>query len=266
MSTVPLRLSRRLVLAFAPHNLPRRTFRIFSTSTSHQEDLLSLKRQFQQALELCDKNRQSCSPQSQIQLQITDLEQEQGQPGFWDDSNSNRNKVVTSQLSSATRLLTTLQQWTTWEGDCKAAIDMLLEDLANPQLNEDERCMLLDELQTSSQQLLADNERFELELLLSGPYDRTDCILTITAGAGGTEANDWVSDLKRMYQRHATDQGYRCIVEDESPGDVVGLKSCELRIEGEHAYGWFKGEKGAHRLVRLSPFNANNKRQTTIGK
>ena len=85
-------------------------------------------------------------------------------------------------------------------------------------------------------------------------------------GLAGTEANDWVADLRRMYERHAEKMGYSVVVEDSQPGEVVGYKSVEMVISGGpgHPYGWFKGEKGAHRLVRLSPFNANNKRQTTF--
>jgi peptide chain release factor 2 len=111
---------------------------------------------------------------------------------------------------------------------------------------------------------LQQGESYQLELLLSGPYDDQPCRILLTAGAGGTEANDWVADLKRMYQRHAEKMGYSVKVEDEQAGDV-GYKSVELIVAGDgHPYGWFKGEKGAHRLVRLSPFNANNKRQTTF--
>ena len=88
--------------------------------------------------------------------------------------------------------------------------------------------------------------------------------VVLTAGAGGTEACDWVSMLRRMYSRHADHVGMRVTTLDESKGDVTGYKSVELLVEGDNAYGWFKGERGAHRLVRLSPFNANNKRQTTF--
>ena len=112
--------------------------------------------------------------------------------------------------------------------------------------------------------LRADSEAFELELLLSGPYDQAPARLVLTAGAGGTEANDWVADLRRMYERHCANRGYRVEVEDEQAGDTVGYKSVELLVTGPNAYGWLQGEKGAHRMVRLSPFNANNKRQTTF--
>lgn len=140
-------------------------------------------------------------------------------------------------------------------------------------MTRQERESLLEELQLAVQQLLTENERYQLELLLSGPYDDQPCRLVLTAGAGGTEANDWVADLRRMYERHAERMGFSCIIEDSQPGEVVGYKSVEMVIScgasgsdgsGRYPYGWFKGEKGAHRLVRLSPFNANNKRQTTF--
>ena len=115
-------------------------------------------------------------------------------------------------------------------------------------------------------ELTTDGKLYELESLLSGPYDDRPARLILTAGAGGTEACDWVEMLLRMYTRHAEKMGYSVRVEDRTPGDVVGYKSAELLLEGgpNKAYGWFRGEKGAHRLVRLSPFNANNKRQTTF--
>jgi peptide chain release factor 2 len=132
------------------------------------------------------------------------------------------------------------------------------------EMSDEERSLLLEELLECAMQLQKDNEKFELELLLSGVYDDKPARLILTAGVGGTEANDWVSDLKRMYERHAEKMGFRVREEDSQAGDVVGYKSVELLIEGTNAYGWFRGEKGAHRLVRLSPFNANNKRQTTF--
>ena len=103
-----------------------------------------------------------------------------------------------------------------------------------------EQQSLLEEFQTSSTALLEDGERFQLELLLSGPYDNQPCRLLITAGAGGTEANDWVADLKRMYERHAEKMGFSITLEDATQGDVVGYKSVELILRGGpgHPYGW----------------------------
>ena len=121
-----------------------------------------------------------------------------------------------------------------------------------------------DECESCAQQLLDLSQKYELTTLLSGEYDAADCRLILTAGAGGTEACDWVAMLYRMYSRHAEHLGMKVTTLDSSAGDVVGYRSVELLVEGDNAYGWFRGEKGAHRLVRLSPFNANNKRQTTF--
>jgi peptide chain release factor 2 len=166
-------------------------------------------------------------------------------------------------LGSKGRLLARLKRWSEWEGDLLAAIDMLRTENLSA-LSADDAAMLLHEMDHTAQSLLQESLQYELELLLSGPYDASDARLVITCGAGGTESNDWVSDLYRMYQRHCDKMGFRLIVEDLQAGDVTGYKSVELIVEGDNAYGWLQGEKGAHRLVRLSPFNANNKRQTTF--
>ena len=113
--------------------------------------------------------------------------------------------------------------------------------------------------------LLEAMRRVELSALLRGPYDATPaCRLILTAGAGGTEACDWVSTLYRMYERHARHVGMTARTVEESFGDVTGYRSVEMEISGPNAYGWFRAERDAHRLVRISPFNANNKRMTTF--
>lgn len=233
-----------------------------SSSTGYSEEALGdAKRQFQQALELYRTNLQATPPN--LDQMVQDLETESSDPNFWDSENKERNAVVTSQISQYTRLQTRLKQWESWEGDAQVALDMLQADDI---MSTEEKSSLLEELHSAAQQLLAENERYQLELLLSGPYDDQPCRLLLTAGAGGTEANDWVADLRRMYERHAERMGFTLVVEDSQQGEVVGYKSVEMVISGGpgRAYGWFKGEKGAHRLVRLSPFNANNKRQTTF--
>ncbi len=103
-----------------------------------------------------------------------------------------------------------------------------------------------------------------MQQLLSGIYDEKGAILTINAGAGGTDAQDWAEMLLRMYTRWAEKQGYKVNLTEISEGDEAGLKSVTLEIEGRYAFGYLKGEKGTHRLVRISPFNANGKRQTSF--
>jgi len=107
-------------------------------------------------------------------------------------------------------------------------------------------------------------QALETERLLSGDYDTHDCIFSITAGAGGTDAQDWADILLRMYCRYFEQQGLSYNIEDSSPGEEAGLKSATITVKGRFAYGFLKNEIGVHRLVRLSPFNANNKRQTSF--
>ena len=107
-------------------------------------------------------------------------------------------------------------------------------------------------------------EALELRNMLRGEEDRLGAIIDINAGAGGTEALDWASMLLRMYTRWCEAHGYRVKMLDYQAGDEVGVKSCTMEIEGDFAYGYLKSENGVHRMVRLSPFNANNKRQTTF--
>jgi peptide chain release factor 2 len=107
-------------------------------------------------------------------------------------------------------------------------------------------------------------DKWELQQLLSGEYDTEGAVLTINAGAGGTDAQDWAEMLLRMYTRWGEQQGYKVYLAEISEGDEAGIKSATLEILGRYAYGYLRGEKGTHRLVRISPFNANGKRQTSF--
>lgn len=107
-------------------------------------------------------------------------------------------------------------------------------------------------------------EALELKVLLNGPHDRNNCILSINAGAGGTESCDWASMLLRMYQRWCESRGWSYEVTDALPGEVAGIKSAVMLITGENAYGFCKAERGVHRLVRISPFDANKRRHTSF--
>jgi peptide chain release factor 2 len=107
-------------------------------------------------------------------------------------------------------------------------------------------------------------EAIELRVFLSGPHDRNNCILSINAGAGGTESCDWANMLLRMYQRWCENRGWKSEITDALAGDVAGIKSATMVIQGENAYGFCKAERGVHRLVRMSPFDANQRRHTSF--
>lgn len=151
-----------------------------------------------------------------------------------------------------------LQQYQQWKSnleDAKAVLELL-------ELETDEA--LLQEAQTNVVKLNRELDRWELEQLLSGPYDANGAVLAINAGAGGTDAQDWAEMLLRMYTRWAESQGYKVQLAELSEGDEAGIKSATLEIQGLRAYGYLKAEKGTHRLVRISPYNANGKRQTSF--
>ena len=146
------------------------------------------------------------------------------------------------------------EQWQSTLEDSQAIAQLL-------ELEADEA--LLEEATNNIAQLTQELDRWELQQLLSDIYDKEGAVLNINAGAGGTDAQDWAQMLLRMYTRWAEKQGYKTKLV-VSEGGEAGIKSASLEIEGNYAYGYLKGEKGTHRLVRISPFNANGKRQTSF--
>ena len=123
---------------------------------------------------------------------------------------------------------------------------------------------LLSETNLKLEELEKSLDKFDFQKMLSGEYDSADAILTVNAGAGGTDAQDWASMLLRMYTRWAESKGWKVELLDKSDGEEAGIKSATIKIQGKYAYGYAKAEKGVHRLVRISPFNANGKRQTSF--
>ncbi|MEM1311800.1 MAG: peptide chain release factor 2 [Cyanobacteria bacterium P01_D01_bin.71] len=188
-----------------------------------------------------------------ITAKIQDLEQQAAQPELWDDP-ENAQKVLQS-LNDYKAQLDQLERWQTQVANIATILELLEED-------SDEA--LLTEAQTTLVDLNRALDLWELQQMLSGPYDRSGAVLTINAGAGGTDAQDWAEMLLRMYTRWAESQGYKVALVEQSEGDEAGLKSVTLEIEGRYAFGYLKAEKGTHRLVRISPFNANGKRQTSF--
>ena len=181
------------------------------------------------------------------------MEQIAAQPDFWDDQ-ANAQKQL-QELNDYKSNLEQVQGWQTSWDDAHAILELL-------ELENDEG--LLAEAESTVSRLNKELEQWELQQLLSGPYDKEGAVLNINAGAGGTDAQDWAEMLLRMYTRWSEQNGYRCTLVEKSEGDEAGLKSASLEIEGRYAYGYLKGEKGTHRLVRISPFNANGKRQTSF--
>jgi peptide chain release factor 2 len=187
-----------------------------------------------------------------VQADISRLEARSGEPGFWDDADA------------AQKLLRELSR-------LKSSIEPILELRARlddlsilAEMVEDETSSDAEEVRAE----LADTEtaydRLQLEMLLSGKHDRANAIMEINAGAGGTEACDWVSMLMRMYLRWAERRSYKAEIVNSVEGDVAGLKNVTILFEGRNAYGYLKNERGVHRLVRISPFDANKRRHTTF--
>ena len=182
-----------------------------------------------------------------------DLEQLASQSDFWDDQKAAQAKM--RQLDEVRAQLEQLAAWRAAVVDGEATLELY-------GLEPDED--LLVESNQALQSLKADLDRWELERLLSGPYDKEGAVISINAGAGGTDAQDWALMLMRMYTRWAEDHGMKVSVDELSEGEEAGIKSCTIEIEGRYAYGYLRNEKGTHRLVRISPFNANDKRQTSF--
>ncbi len=181
------------------------------------------------------------------------MEQIAAQPEFWDDQTA-----AQQTLQELNDLKDHIQQYDHWQAsleDTKAVLELL-------ELETDEG--LLQEAESNITQLSRELDQWELQQLLSGLYDEKGAVLTINAGAGGTDAQDWAEMLVRMYTRWGENQGYKVNLAEISEGDEAGVKSATLEITGRYAYGYLHAEKGTHRLVRISPFNANGKRQTSF--
>ncbi|MBW4573770.1 MAG: peptide chain release factor 2 [Aphanothece sp. CMT-3BRIN-NPC111] len=215
-------------------------------------ELLDIKREVET---LCDRlgKTQDYLDVPALTAKIQDLEQLAAQPEFWDNQTSAQQTL--QELNDLKSHLQQYQQWKNSLEDAKAVLELL-------ELEADEA--LLSEAETNLTQLNQELDRWELQQLLSGPYDAKGAVLTINAGAGGTDAQDWTEMLLRMYTRWGEKQGYKVQIAELSEGDEAGIKSVTLEVDGRYAYGYLKAEKGTHRLVRISPFNANGKRQTSF--
>lgn len=188
-----------------------------------------------------------------IAAKISDLEQTAAQPEFWE--NSDQAQKTMRELDALKSYLEKFESWQKTIENLEAIAELLaLED--DP--------ALANEAKQSLNQILQEMDRWDLEQLLSGTYDKYDAVLTINAGAGGTDSQDWTEMLLRMYTRFCESQGYKVEISEISEGEEAGIKSVTLLVHGRYAYGYLAPEKGTHRLVRISPFNANDKRQTSF--
>lgn len=184
---------------------------------------------------------------------ISELEERSSAPGFWDDvENSQKVFQQTKQLKDK------VERYDRLKGSWEDAL--VLVDLANEENDES----MLPEVKKTVDEISAELDKMTLETLLSGPYDKNNAIITLHAGAGGTEAQDWCEMLLRMYQMYAQKNGYTVQTLDILPGDDAGTKSATIMISGLNAYGYLKSEKGVHRLVRISPFDAAGRRHTSF--
>ena len=172
--------------------------------------------------------------------------------GFWDDIK--RAEEVTKESKRVKDKIVRHDDFVRRIDDIEVLYELMEED------DEESAQEIISEVREIEKELY----QYKIEILLSGEYDRNDAILTLHAGVGGSDANDWTEMLLRMYTRWCEKKGYKVETLDLLEGDEAGIKSVTLRVKGENAYGYLKAEKGVHRLVRISPFNANGKRQTSF--
>ena len=186
-----------------------------------------------------------------LKRKLSELEHKMQEPGFWD--NSQKALEVTQEAKRIKDKLDGYSSLKSRVEDCQVLIELV----------EEEDSTLL-ELKNEMNSLDKDIESFRIENLLSGEYDKNNVILTLHSGVGGTDAQDWTEMLLRMYTRYCERKGYSVETLELLTADEAGIKGVTLRVKGEYAYGYLKCEKGIHRLVRISPFNANGKRQTSF--
>lgn len=188
-----------------------------------------------------------------LREQALTIETEMARPGFWEDRTAAQAKVreleaTKGRLSEHNRLTTALEE-----------IEVLWQ-LAEEEGDEGTKV----EVEAALAKLAEAVERARVQFLLSGPYDGNDCFLSLNAGAGGTDAQDWSQMLLRTYTRFCERNGFQVRLVDETPGEEAGIKSATLEVKGRHVYGLLKGESGVHRLVRISPFDSAARRHTSF--
>src|SRR5688572_13913933 len=185
-----------------------------------------------------------------VAARIVELERELGQPGFWDDQGHAAR--VSTEHSRLTRRLERYERLQREHDDAAELLEL--------------EPGLVDEIETQLQPLRDELARLQEDALFTGEYDGGDAVVSIHAGAGGTDAQDWAEMLLRMYLRWSESRGFQAQVVEASPGEEAGLKSATATVKGENAYGLFKAERGVHRLVRISPFDSAHRRHTAFAQ
>ena len=184
-----------------------------------------------------------------LKIRLAEAEEKLKEENIW--SNQELSSKLLKEQKEIKSKLENLSSWKNILDDSTVAIEL-----------EDEALIL--ETKNNLKKLQQDFDKFDLENMLNGEYDKCDAIFTVNSGAGGVDAQDWADMLFRMYLRWAQLKGYIAEILDKSDGEEAGIKSATVKVSGLYAYGYLKAEKGVHRLVRISPFNANGKRQTSF--
>ncbi|MDO5089327.1 MAG: peptide chain release factor 2 [Leptotrichiaceae bacterium] len=213
-------------------------------------DLFEIKKINEQNNIEIEEIRRHLDPDS-LNRKIEILEKKTFEPEFWNSENS---KEILKELNILKKLIEEYEKINGIHED----ISMLIEFIESGDNSFE------NELNTKISQMENEIKNFKIKLLLDEKYDRNSTILTINSGAGGTEACDWTEMLYRMYDRWSNQNGFKVEILDSLSGDEAGIKSITLNIKGDYAYGYLKGEKGVHRLVRISPFDSNGKRHTSF--
>lgn len=201
----------------------------------------------------CLKKRRSVFDLEGINKSVNELNKKLQDPSVWE--NQEISTKISQDLKENKDILNTVSSWETSLSDAEVLIELYEE-------SHDEA--MLKEAQQQLKSLKQELEKWEVEKTLGGEYDKSDAIISINAGAGGTDAQDWAQMLLRMYSRWAESRGWKVELIERSDGEEAGIKSATIKVMGKYAYGLAKAEKGVHRLVRISPFNANGKRQTSF--
>jgi len=191
-----------------------------------------------------------------VQKRLAELDTLMAQEGFW--NNREKAQGLIDEANALRKKTDPVLKAERQAEDFKTMLEMALEE--PPAEQPQHEAAMERELAQFSREL----ESLELKVFLNGPHDQNNCILSINAGAGGTEACDWAEMLLRMYQRWTEGRGWKTELTDVLPGETAGLKSATLLVQGDHAYGFCKAERGVHRLVRISPFDSNKRRHTSF--